>query len=211
MWELTVKKAERWKIDAFELWCWRRLLRVPWTSRRSNQSILMEIKSWVFIGRTDAEVETLHAKLTHLKRPWCWDGLGAGGEGDDRGWDSWMASPTRVNSGSLWWTGRPGLLRFMGLQSQTRLSDWTELKDTIRKLLELYSEFREVSGYRINTQKSVAFLYTNNEKSEREINKSIPFTIATKRIKYPGVNLLRRQKNSTQKIIRHWWKKSKTT
>ena len=95
------------------------------------------------------------------------------------------------------------MLRFMGLQSQTRLSDGTELKETIRTLLELYSEFREVSGYRINTQKSVAFLYTNNEKSEREINKSIPFTIATKRIKYPGVNLLRRQKNSTQKIIRH--------
>ena len=53
---LTVKKAERRRIDAFELWCWRRLLRVPWTARRSNQSIL---KSWVFIGRTDDEAETL--------------------------------------------------------------------------------------------------------------------------------------------------------
>ena len=56
-------------------------------------------------------------------------------------------------------------------------------KDCIRKLLELISEFSKVAGYKINTQKSVAFLYTNNEKSEREINKSIPFTIATKRIK----------------------------
>ena len=54
----TVKKAEHRKINAFELWCWRRLLRVPWTARRSNQSILKEIKSWVFIGRTDAEAET---------------------------------------------------------------------------------------------------------------------------------------------------------
>ena len=61
-------------------------------------------------------------------------------------------------------------------------------KDSIRKLLELISEFRKVAGYRINTQKSLGFLYTNNEKSEREIKKSIPFTIATKRIKYLRIN-----------------------
>ena len=59
--------------------------------------------------------------MTHWKRPWCWEGLGAGGEGDDRGWDGWMASPTWwmwvwVNSGSWWWTGRPSVLWFMGLQ-----------------------------------------------------------------------------------------------
>ena len=62
-------------------------------------------------------------------------------------------------------------------------------KDSIRKLLELISEFSEVIGYKINTQKSLAFLYTSNEKSEREIKESIPFTIATKRIKYLGINL----------------------
>ena len=62
-------------------------------------------------------------------------------------------------------------------------------KDSIRKLLELISEFNKVSGYKINTQKSLAFLYTNNEKSEREIKESIPFTTATKRIKYLGINL----------------------
>ena len=61
-------------------------------------------------------------------------------------------------------------------------------KDSIRKLLELISEFRKVAGYRINTQKSLGFLYTNNEKSEREIKESIPFTMATKRIKYLGIN-----------------------
>ena len=72
--------------------------------------------------------------LTHLKRPWCWEGLGAGGEGDDRGWDGWMASLTPwtwvwVNSGSWWWTGRPGVLRFMG--SQRVGHDWaTELNWT---------------------------------------------------------------------------------
>ena len=70
-------------------------------------------------------------ELTHWKRPWCWEGLGAGGEGDNRGWDGWMALPTRwawvwVNSGSWWWTGRPGVLRFMG--SQRVGHDWaTEL------------------------------------------------------------------------------------
>ena len=72
-------------------------------------------------------------------------------------------------------------------------------KDSIRKLLELISEFSKVSGYKINTQKSLSFLYTNNEKSEREIKESILFTTATKRIKYLGTNL----PNSTQKIIRH--------
>ena len=62
-------------------------------------------------------------------------------------------------------------------------------KDTIRKLLELISEVNKVAGYKVNTQKSLAFLYLNNERSEREIKESIPFTIATKRIKYLGINL----------------------
>ena len=67
-------------------------------------------------------------------------------------------------------------------------------KDSIRKLLELISEISKVAGYKINTQKSLALLYTNNEKSEREIKESIPFTIATKRIKYLGINLPRETK-----------------
>ena len=75
-------------------------------------------------------------ELTHWKRPWCWEGLGAGGEGDDRGWDGWMASLTRrtwvwVNNGSLWWTGRPGVLRFMG--SQRVGHDWAELNWTVHE------------------------------------------------------------------------------
>ena len=76
-------------------------------------------------------------------------------------------------------------------------------KDSSRKLLELISEFSKVTGYKINTQKSLAFPYTNNEKSEREIKESIPFTIVTKRIKHLGITYVRRQKNCTQKIIRH--------
>ena len=95
-------------------------------------------QSWIFLGRTDAEADTpiLWAtwceELSHLKRPWCWERLKAGGEGDDRGWDVWMASPTRwtlvwARSRSWWWIGKPGMLQSMGLQSRTQLSDWTEL------------------------------------------------------------------------------------
>ena len=132
----TIKKAERWRIDAFELWCWRRLLRVPWTARRSNQSILRTSvlgvlwKDWCWSWNSST-LATWCEELTHWKRPWCWEGLGAEGEGDDRGWDGWMASLTQwtwvwINSGSWWWTGRPGVLRFMGLQRVGH--DWaTEL------------------------------------------------------------------------------------
>ena len=96
----TIKKAECRRIDAFELWCWRRLLRVPWTSRISkNQSILKEISPgcsleghWSWNSNTLA---TWCQELTHLKRPWCWEKLRAGEEGDNRGWDGWMASPTQ--------------------------------------------------------------------------------------------------------------------
>ena len=133
----TVKKDESQKIDAFELWCWRRLLRVSWTARRSNQSILRQSvlgvhwKDWCWNSNTLA---TSCEELTHWRRPWCWEGLGARGEGDDRGWDGWMALPTRwawiwVNSGSWWWSGRPGVLWFMG--SQRVGHDWaTELNWT---------------------------------------------------------------------------------
>ena len=121
----TIKKAEHWRIDAFELWCWRRLLRVPWTARRSNQSILKEISP---------ELEGLMLKLKlqyfgHLmwkidsfEKTWCWERLKVG-EGDDRGWDGWVASPTQwANSRSWWWTGRPGMLQSMG--SQRVGHDW---------------------------------------------------------------------------------------
>ena len=136
----TIKKAEGRRIDAFELWCWRRLLRVPWTARRSNQSILK-----ISLG---CSLEGLMLKLKlqyfgHLmwransfERLWCWKRLRAGGEGVTREWDGWMASLTQwtwvwVDSGSWWWTGRPGVLRFMG--SQRVRHDWaTELKWTER-------------------------------------------------------------------------------
>ena len=136
----TINKAEHRRIDAFELWHWRRILSVPWTARRSNQSILKEISP-------EYSLEGLMLKLKlqyfgHLMGrtviwkdpfafPWCWERLKVGGEGDDRGWDGWMASPTQwtwvwVNSGSWWWTGRPGVFRSVG--SQRLRFDWvTEL------------------------------------------------------------------------------------
>ena len=85
------------------------------------------------LGHNSSTLATSCEELTHWKRLWCWEGLGAGGEGDARGWDGWMASLTwwrwvSVNSGSWWWTGKPGVLRFMGVaKSRTRLSDWSDL------------------------------------------------------------------------------------
>ena len=137
----TVKKAECQRIDTLELWCWRRLLRVPWTEKRSNQSILKEISpgcplEGMMLKLKLQYLATSCEELTHWKRLWCWEALGAGGEGDDRGWDGWMSSPTQwtwvwVNSGSWWWTRRPGVLQFMGSQRvghdwMTELN-WTEL------------------------------------------------------------------------------------
>ena len=82
----TIKKAECRRIDSFELWCWRRLLRVPWTSRRSNH--------WCWSWNSNT-LATWCEELTHLNRPRCWERLKARGEGDNRGWDDWMASPTQ--------------------------------------------------------------------------------------------------------------------
>ena len=89
----TIKRAEHWRIDAFELWCWRRLLRVPWTARKSNQSILKEISHnihwkdwcWSWISNTLA---IWCKESTHWKRPWCYQRLKAGGEGVDKRWDN---------------------------------------------------------------------------------------------------------------------------
>ena len=138
----TIKKTEHQRIDTFELWCWRRLLRVPWTARRSNQSILKEISP-----EYSLEGLMLRLKLQYFGHlMWRADSfektlmlgkIEGRGEGDDRGWDGWMTSPTQwtwvwVDSGSWGWTGRPGvLLWFMrpqrvGHNWATELN-WTEL------------------------------------------------------------------------------------
>ena len=136
----TIKKAECQRVDTFELWCWRKLLRVPWTARRSNQSILKEISpeysleglmlklKCQYFGHMMQRTDSFE-KILMLGK------IEGGGEGDDRSWDGWMASLTQrtwvwVNSGSWWWIGRPGVLQ--SIESQRVGHDWvTELNWTL--------------------------------------------------------------------------------
>ena len=123
----SIKKAEQERIDACELWYWRRPLRVPWIAKRFNQSILKEISLEYSLEGLMLKLKlqyfaTWCKELTHLKRLWCLERLKAGGKGDDIGWDGWMASLTRwtwvwVSSGSWWWTGKPGVLQSIVLQT----------------------------------------------------------------------------------------------
>ena len=139
MWELNYKESWAPKNGCFWTWCWRKLLRVLWTARRSNKSILrrwvlsLHWKDWCWSWNSST-LATSCEELTHWKRLWCWERLKVGGEGDDRGWDGWMASPTQwtwvwVNSRSWRWTGRPDMLQSM--ESQRVGHDWaTELNWT---------------------------------------------------------------------------------
>ena len=121
----TIKKAECWRIDAFELWWWRSWeslgLQGDPTSPSWRKSVLdVHWKDWYWSWNSNT-LATWCEELTHLKRLWCWERLKVGGEGDDRGWDVWMASSTRwtwvlASSGCWWWTGKPGELQSMGLQ-----------------------------------------------------------------------------------------------
>ena len=132
-------RKESW---ALKNWCFQtqvleKTLQVPWTASRSSQSVPKEINSGYSLEglmRKLPYLATWWEELTHWKRPWCWERLTAGGEVDDWWWDGWMASPTQctwvwVDSGSWWWTGRPGMLCSMGLQRVRH--DWvTELNWT---------------------------------------------------------------------------------
>ena len=140
MWELDYKGS--W---APKNWCFwtvvlEKTLESPLDSKETQPVHPKGNQSWIFIGRTDGEAETKTLatwceELTYLKRPWCWGRLKAGGERDDGGWDGWMVSLTQwtwvwVNSGSWWWTGKPGILQSMGSQRvghnwATELN-WTE-------------------------------------------------------------------------------------
>ena len=141
----TVKKAECRRMDAFGLWCWRRLLRVPWTARRSNQSILKEISP-----RCSLEGLMLKLKLQYfghlmqrvdlLEKTLMLGGIRGRRRRDDRGWDCWMASPTQwtwvwVNSGSWWWQGGLACCDSWGHKESdtTEWLNWTELNHALEK------------------------------------------------------------------------------
>ena len=135
----TVKKAECRRIDAFELWCWRRLLRSPWSTRTSNQSVLKEIspefhwQDWCWSWNSSI-LATWSKELTPWKRPWCWESLKVGGEGDNRRWDGWCHH---------WLDGREfeqalgvgdGQGSLVCMQSQSRTQNWvTELNWACRQ------------------------------------------------------------------------------
>ena len=172
----AIKKAEHWRIDAFELWCWRRLLRVPWAAKKSNQPILKEISP-------EYSLEGLMLKLKlqyfgHLMRKT--DSfektmiLGKiEGEGEDRGWDGWMASPTQwtwvwVNSGSWWWMGRPVVPQSMGSQrvihdwmTELNCNEWRTITAQVRKWQRLQSGYfqrwkREMGRWKMKFQKGLS-------------------------------------------------------
>ena len=184
MWELDCEKAEHWRIDAFERWCWRRLLRVPWTARRSNQSILKEISPGISL-----EGMMLKLKLQyfgHLMRRgdssekiWCWEGLKAGGEGDDRGWDGWMATLTLwtwvwVNSGSWWLAGRPGILKFMGsweldCEESWALKNWCFWTVVLEKTLESPLDCKKVQPVHSKRDQPWVFFGRNDAKAETPV------------------------------------------
>ena len=125
----TIKKAECRRTDAFELWCWRRLLRVPWTARRSNQSILKEISPGISLEGMMLKLKLQYSghlmrRVDSLEKTLMLGGIGGRRRGDDRGWDGWMGSPTRwtwvwVNSGTKKW----GLLLS---HVQVFMTPWTE-------------------------------------------------------------------------------------
>ena len=156
MWELDCK--EGWALKNW--WFWtvvlEKTLESPLDCKEIQPVHSEGDQPWDFFGGNDAEAETLATsceELTHWKRLWCWEGLGAGGEGDDRGWDGWMASPTRwtrvwVNSGSWRWTGRPGVLRFMG--SRRVGHNWaTELNWTKRWVYLGIAEALHIATYEL--------------------------------------------------------------
>ena len=128
------------RIDGFELWCWKRFLRVLWTARRSNQSILKEISPEYSLAGLILMVPYFdHLMWTHWKKPWCWERLKAGGEGDKREWDGWTASPTL----RIWvWVGSGSNVQVslvcMGLQKVGH--DWA----TALTELNLWQSFIEM-------------------------------------------------------------------
>ena len=137
----TIKKAERQRIEAFELWCWRRLLRVPWTAWRSNQSFLKEISPECSLEGLMLKLKIqyfshLMLRADSLEKTLMLGKTEAGGEGDNRGWDGWMASPIQwawiwASSGRWWRTEKTGVLQSMGSH------DWGSLQQQLISVVQI--------------------------------------------------------------------------
>ena len=147
LWELDHKEGRApERIDVFQLWCWRRFLRVSWTARRSNQSILrgkstLNWRNWCW---SSSILVTWWEQLTHWKSPWCWERLRAEGEEGVRWWDDSMASPmhwtwTWANSRKWWGTGRPGVPQSMGLQRSRH--DWVTEQQQLLYFTGNYTQY----------------------------------------------------------------------
>ena len=144
----TIKKAEHWRIDAFQLWCWRRLLRVPWTARRSNQVNPKGHQPWIFFGRTDDEAEAPilwpPEEVTHWKRPWYWERLKTEGEEGNRGWDGWIPSPIQwtwawENSRRWWGTGEAWCAAIHGVAKSQIWLGWLNNNNQGLMMLNIFS------------------------------------------------------------------------
>ena len=153
----TVKKAECRRIDVFELWCWRRLLRVPWTARRSNQSILKEISPGISLEGMMLKLKLqyfgyLLQRADSLKKTLMLGGIGGRRRRADRGWDGWMASLTQwtwvwASSGSWCWIGKSGVQQSMG--SQRVGHDWsTEMTEFN---FQIFGEFQDTFALPISS------------------------------------------------------------
>ena len=142
MWELDYEESwvpKNWCFWTVVLEKDSNTLGVPWTARRSNQSLLKEVSPGCSMEGLMLKLKLQYfgppcKELTRWKRPWCWEGLGAGGEGNDRGWDGWMASPTRwtwvwVNSETWWWTGGLACCDSSGCKESdtTERLNWTHI------------------------------------------------------------------------------------
>ena len=138
----TIKKVEHWRIDALQLWSWRRLFRVPCIARRSNQLMLKDISLEYSLERLMLKLKVQYIghlmwRTDSLEKTLMLGKMKAGGKGDNRGWDGWISSLTQwawvwVNSGSWWWTRMPGVLQSMGLQRVR--PDWaTKLNSTHKR------------------------------------------------------------------------------
>ena len=179
-------------------------LKIDPTGTSKRRSVLsVHWKDWFWSSNSNT-LATWCTELTHLKRPWCWERLKAGGEGDDKGWEGWIASLTQwtwvwVNSRSWWWTGKPGMLQFMG--SQRVRHDWvTELTE---------ADFKKVKCKIWNLGKKITFLWAQSEKSYMKLHKKYKLKnqSITKKLHYKE-NLYSKNTNNNQDEERILTKKS---